>query len=433
MQGWPLSSDLLKEGIALQPALAAAPVDRRSVVSLFSRLRTADGQSNPLPLYAELRAMGDIVPAPWGGHLVTSFGLSHQLLRSRSWRVPDRGWRARQVDAARWSANASRQMGGTMPMLNPPHHTRVRRLVGNVFDRNSLTGMRTSVEQTTDRLLDRFEEELRHGPADFCALVSEELPVITIGEWLQIPPADYALLRSLTHDQVYTQELFPTPSQLSLSDESSRQLHEYFTSLVNERRRNPGDDPVSLWLRAWDMQEPDREAADKDVYFLTLFMVLAALETTAHVLSGMVRLLLEHPRQLNWLRVHPEQIPDAIEETLRHDPPIHMISRVAPEDTELAGVTVRKNEMVQIMVGAAHHDPDHFASPGVFDISRRASHLSFGGGIHYCLGNALARLEAECLLTGLLERLPGLRISAPPVWEPRVAFRRLITLPVVRV
>ncbi|WP_406204968.1 cytochrome P450 [Streptomyces decoyicus] len=433
MQGWPLSSDLLKEGIALQPALAAAPVDRRSVVSLFSRLRTADGQSNPLPLYAKLRAMGDIVPAPWGGHLVTSFGLSHQLLRSRSWRVPDRGWRARQVDAARWSASASRQMGGTMPMLNQPHHTRVRRLVGNVFDRRSLAEMRTSVEQTTDRLLDRFEEELRHGPADFCARVSEELPVITIGEWLQIPPADYALLRSLTHDQVYTQELFPTPSQLSLSDESSRQLHEYFTSLVKERRRNPGDDPVSSWLRAWDMQEPDREAADEDVYFLTLFMVLAALETTAHVLSSMVRLLLEHPRQLNWLRVHPEQIPDAIEETLRHDPPIHMISRVAPEDTELAGVTVRKNEMVQIMVGAAHHDPDHFASPEVFDISRRASHLSFGGGIHYCLGNALARLEAECLLTALLERLPGLRISAPPVWEPRVAFRRLITLPVVRV
>lgn len=93
----------------------------------------------------------------------------------------------------------------------------------------------------------------------------------------------------------------------------------------------------------------------------------------------MVRLLLEHPRQLNWLRLHPEQIPDAIDEVLRYDAPIHMISRVAPEDTELAGVTVRKNEMVQLMVGAAHHDPDHFASPGDFDISRRASHLSFGG------------------------------------------------------
>ncbi len=324
-------------------------------------------------------------------------------------------------------------MGGTMPMLNPPHHTRVRRSVGNVFDRKSLAEMKTSVEQTTSRLLDRFEEELADGPADFCALVSEELPVTTIGEWLQIPPADYALLRSLTHDQVYTQELFPTPSQLALSDESSRQLRQYFTALVKERRRRPGNDPVSAWIRVWDAQEPDREAADEAVYSLALFMVLAALETTSHVLSSAVRLLLEHPRQLNWLRVHPEQIPDAIDEVLRYDAPIHMISRVAPEDTDIAGVTVRKNEMVQLMVGAAHHDPNHFASPEVFDIRRRAPHLSFGGGIHFCLGNALARMEADCLLTALLERLPGLRISAPPLWEPRVAFRRLITLPVVRV
>ncbi|MFE1177366.1 cytochrome P450 [Streptomyces sp. NPDC058773] len=318
-------------------------------------------------------------------------------------------------------------------MLNAPHHTRVRRSLGNVFDRNSLAGMRASVERTTTRLLDRFETELADGPADFCALVSEELPVITIGEWLQLPSADYSLLRSLTHDQVYTQELFPTPSQLTISDESTRQLREYFTALVSERRRKPGNDPVSSWLRIWDEQEPDREAADEAVYALALFMVLAALETTSHVLSSAVRLLLEHPRQMNWLRVHPEQIPDAIDEALRYDAPIHMISRVAPEDTELAGVTVRKNEMVQLMVGAAHHDPNHYAAPEIFDIRRRAAHLSFGGGIHYCLGNALARMEAECLLTGLLERLPGLRISAPPVWEPRVAFRRLVTLPVVRV
>lgn len=417
----------------MPPALATAAVDRRSVVSLFSRLRTVDGQSNPLPLYAKLRAMGEVVPAPWGGYLATSYGLCHQLLRSRNWRVPDGAWRARQEDAARWSADASRQMGGTLPMLNPPHHTRVRRSLGNVFDRNCVAGMRPSIQRTTRRLLDRFEEQLTTGPADFCALVSEELPVITIGEWLQIPPSDYALLRALTHDQVYTQELFPTPSQLMLSDGSSHQLRQYFTALVSERRRNPGDDPVSSWLRAWDAQEPDREAVDEAVFSLALFMVLAALETTSHVLSSMIRLLLEHPRQLNWLRVHPEQIPDAVDEVLRYDAPIHMISRIAPEDTELAGVTVRKNEMVQLMVGAAHHDPDHFAAPEEFDISRRASHLSFGGGIHYCLGNALARMEADCLLTAMLDRLPGLRIGAPPVWESRVAFRRLVTLPVVRV
>ncbi len=416
----------------MEPALATAPVDRRSVVSLFSRLRTGDGQANPLPWYVQLREMGDIVPAPWGGHLATSYALCHQVLRSRAWRVPDSAWRARQVDAARWKAPASRQMGGTLPMLNPPDHTRMRRSVGNVFDRHSLAQMKGSIERTVNRLLDRLDDELAFGTADFCALVSDELPVITIGEWLQLPRSDYPLLRSLTHDQVFTQELFPTRSQLALSDRATGQLREYFTALIRDRRRNPGTDPVSSWLAVWDDLEPDRAAADEAVFHLALFMVLAALETTAHVLSGAVRLLLEHPRQRDWLRTRPEHIPGAIDEVLRYDAPIHMISRVAPEDTVLAGVTVRENEMVQLMVGAAHHDPRQYADPELFDIRRRSPHLSFGGGIHFCLGNALARMEAECLLTALLQRFPGLRLAGAPLWASRVAFRRLITLPVAR-
>jgi cytochrome P450 len=148
------------------------------------------------------------------------------------------------------------------------------------------------------------------------------------------------------------------------------------------------------------------------------------------VLSGAVRLLLEHPRQLEWLRTRPEHIPGAIDEVLRYDAPIHMISRIAPEDIVLDGVTIRENEMVQLMVGAAHHDHRQYADPELFDIRRRAPHLSFGGGIHFCLGNALARMEAECLLTALLQRLPGLQLAGAPVWASRVAFRRLITLPV---
>ncbi|MFE3771326.1 cytochrome P450 [Streptomyces sp. NPDC057579] len=418
----------------MEPALAAASVDRRSVVALFSRLRSARGQSNPLPFYTELQSMGEMVPAPWGGHLATSYRLCHQVLRSRDWRVPDSGWRASQADAVRWHAPASQQMGATMPMLNPPHHTQMRRPLGNVFDRTALQQMERSVEQNAERLVDTFFEQLNDGTADFCALVGDELPVITIGEWLGLPSADFPLLRSLTHDQVHTQELFPTPSQLAISDSATRNLRKYFTDLIRERRKAPGDDPVSRWLRTWDEFEPDQDAADEAVYALALFMLLAALETTSHLLTTMMWLLLEHPRQVDWLRVNPEHIPGAIDETLRYDAPIHMISRIAPEDTELAGVPVREGEMVQLMVGAAHHDPEQYAAPEVFDVRRRAPHLSFGGGIHYCLGNALARMEATCVLTSLLRRLPvqGLRVAGTPTWAPRVAFRRLMELPVVR-
>ncbi|MFE7317983.1 cytochrome P450 [Streptomyces sp. NPDC057555] len=366
--------------------------------------------------------------------MATSYRLCHQVLRSRDWRVPDLAWRESQTDAARWHAPASRQMGATMPMLNPPHHTQVRRPLGNVFDRNSLEEMRHSVEKNTERLMDRFIDELRDGPADFCALVGDELPVMTIGEWLGLPSADYPLLRSLTHDQVHTQELFPSPSQLAISDAATARLREYFTDLIRERRKSPGDDPVSSWLRMWDEFEADQEAADEAVYALALFMVLAALETTSHLLTTMGWLLLSHPEQLAWLRANPELMPGAIDETLRYDAPIHMISRIAPEDTELAGVPVPKGEMVQLMVGAAHHDPEQYVAPEVFDIRRKTAHLSFGGGIHYCLGNALARMEAECVFTSLLRRLPTeeLHVAGTPTWQPRVAFRRLGELPVVR-
>ncbi|UQA91015.1 cytochrome P450 [Streptomyces halobius] len=412
----------------MQPALASPIVDRRAVISLFSRLRTASGQANPLPVYAELRSMGDVVPAPWGGYLITSYGLCDQVLRDKAWQVPDSAWRARQGDGTRWGARSSREMSRTMPALNGAQHTRVRRSVGNMFDRKTLPLLKISIGKTVEELLDRLTVELRNGEADFSAIVSEELPMSAIGGWLHLPSADYPLLRSLAHDQVFTQELLPSASQLARSDAATDQLEAYFRALVQERRRSPGDDPVSHWLRTWDELESDREAADEAVYLLALLVFLAAPETTSALLSTMMWLLLEHPLQMGWLRAHPQHIPEAVEEVLRYDSPNHVISRIAPADTTLAGVPIEKDRMVHLMVGAANHDPAHHIDPHIFDVRRKAGHLSFSGGIHYCLGAQLARLEATTLLTGVLRRLPGLSVSAAPVWAPRVGFRRIMEL-----
>lgn len=410
---------------------AIAPsTDRRAVAALISRLRTAAGQRDPYPYYAELRAMGDIIPAPWGGHLITSFGLADRLLRSRDWHVPDARWRASQGEATRWSAASSQEMSKTLPALNPPDHTRVRRVTGSRLDRRSLERLRYPVADITNGLLDRFAEHLTGGEADFVALVAEELPVITIGRWLGLPPADYPLLRELTHDQVFAQELLPSASQLALSDAATAQLRDYFTALVRERRATPGADPVSAWIRAWDETEPDQDAADEAVYHTTLFVLLAALETTSTLLATTIRLLLEHPRQWGWLRGHPEQVPAAVEEALRYDAPTHIVSRIARKDLTVAGVDIRADQMVHLMIGAANRDPAHHLAPDIFDVRRKAAHLSFSGGIHYCLGAPLARLEATTLLTALLERFPALSLAREPQWAPRVAFRRMLTLPV---
>ncbi|MEU1403217.1 cytochrome P450 [Streptomyces sp. NPDC005728] len=405
------------------------PVDRRFAVSLFSRLRTAKGQANPFPIYAELRSRGGVVAAPWGGHVVTGFDLCDQVLRSRHWLEPDARWREQQGDGTRWTAPSSREMSRTLPALNPPDHTLVRRSAG-MFDRTSLEQLRGTVVRTTSRLLDSLAERLHEGEADFNALVAEELPVATIGHWLGLPSADFRRLRDLTHDQVFTQELLPSASQLARSDAATAQLRTYFMDLVRARRARPGDDPVSRWIAVWDELEGDHDKADEAVYFLALFVLLAALETTSTLLSQMTLLLLEHPSQWHWLAVHPDLVPAAVEESLRYDPPTHVISRVASRDGLLGGVEVLKDEMVHLMVGAANRDPAKHEDPELFNLHRKPAHLAFSGGIHYCLGAPLARMEAQILLHQLVRRFPRLTLVRRPTWAPRVAFRRLLNLDV---
>ncbi|MDT0306538.1 cytochrome P450 [Streptomyces sp. DSM 44917] len=307
--------------------------------------------------------------------------------------------------------------------------------MGNVFDRRTLGDLRGHVTRITERLLDRLQEHLRDaGEADFSALVSEELTIAAMGQWIGIPEADQPTVRSLSHTHLYSQELLPSPSQLSAADVGALGMRDYFTGLVRDRRAHPGDDVVSGWLRAWDELEPDREAADEAVYYLTMFIVGAALETTSTLLSNLVLVLDQHPDQRNWLREHPEQVPQAVEEVLRWDAPVHVTTRVAGEDTELAGVRIRKDEIVHALIASANHDPARFDAPEVFDIARAGrglTHLAFGGGVHYCLGAGMARLQAGVLLEALLRRFPALRVSKPPEWEPRVAFRRLSALHVV--
>ncbi|WP_245996983.1 cytochrome P450 [Streptomyces armeniacus] len=372
--------------------------------------------------------MGDIVPAPWGGHVVTSFGLCEHILRSRDWLVPDARWRQQQGAATRWTAASSREMAQTLPSLNPPEHTHVRKATAAMFDRRSLRALQHVVEKSTETLTGRLSERLHSREADLHTAVSEELPVTVIGKWLGLPPADYARLRELTHEQVFAQELLPSASQLARSDAATEQLRDYFTTLIRQRRARPGSDPVSACLRAWDALEPDREAADKAVHRVVFFVLLAALETTATLLTHSVLHLLQHPRQWHWLRAHPDQVPAAVEESLRFDPPTHVISRIAGPGAAIDGVGVEAGSMVHLLVGAANRDPAQHLEPDTFDVTRRATHLSFSAGMHYCLGASLARQEAVTLVTALLDRFPRLRLARAPEWAPRVAFRRPLTL-----
>lgn len=407
-------------------------VDHRRAAPLFSRLRKEAGQAEPFSIYRRMREMGEVFAAPWGGHVVTSYDLCDKVLRNRhDFLEADSAWRERQGPESRWTGPSSVGMGKVMNALNGERHTQVRRAAGGMFDRSTLERMQRPVGAITDRLLDRLAERITEGEVNFHALVSEQLPAATIGHWLGLPPTDYALLCELTHRMEPTQELLPSRSQLADADEAFGMMRAYCLNLVAERRARPGADPVSQWIATWDAVEPNREAADENVFDLTMFVIVAALETTAAMLSQLVLHLLEHPAQWDWLTHHPEDVPGAVEEALRYDPSIHLVTRIAARDTEIAGRPVRTDETVHVMLAAANRDPARFEDPDSFNIHRHiASHLSFGVGIHYCMGAPLARCEGQTLLRALLERFPRLTLARPPEWGARVVFRLPRNLPV---
>lgn len=407
--------------------------DRRAVISLLRRLRSEEGHANPLPVWEELRALGDVVRAPWGGYFVTGYEACSQVLRGRNWLVPDFAWQERQPDPGRWQAPATREMTRTLIRLNAPTHTCQRRALGNPFDRTTLESMRPGIAALAASLLDDLAERLRtDGEADFVRTVSEQLPVRTVGEWLGIPAGDFAHILDFTHRQVYAQELLPTKSELAVSAQATLEMRAYFTELIRQRRARPGNDVLTGWIHYWDAQYPgDRATADQVVYDLTMFITIASLETTAVLLTNAVWLLTQDPSRAAWLRAHPQHIDDAVEETLRYDPPVWLNSRIAADDTVLAGTPIAKDTTVHVLYGAAAHDPRRNPDPHLFDIRRGGGHLTFGGGAHYCLGAALARLEARELLTQVLKRFPTLRPTAPPAYDTsRVVFRRITSLKV---
>ncbi|MGW5332587.1 cytochrome P450 [Streptomyces bauhiniae] len=408
--------------------------DRRAVISLLRRLRSPEGQNNPQPVWQELRALGDVIPAPWaGGYFATGFEVCNQILRGRYWLTPDFAWQERQPDATRWHAPATQEMSRTLSRLNAPAHTCQRRALGNLFDRNSLDAMAPGISAQAARLVDALDDRIRrHGDADLVPTVSEQLPIHTVGDWLGIPAEHYPRILDFTHRQVHAQELLPTRSELAISAEATLDMRAFFTELIRGRRAEPGDDVLTGWIHHWDAQHPDdRDAADRLLYDLTMFITIASLETTATLLSNAVWLLTQGTRW-QWLRRHPEHIDAAIDEVLRYDSPIHLNSRVAATDTVLAGVPIARDETVHVLYGAANHDPRRNPEPEVFDILRRGGHLTFGGGVHYCLGAALARLEARLLLEALLDRFETLRPLSAPTYAPRMVFRRVTALKVTR-
>ncbi|MFF7354685.1 MULTISPECIES: cytochrome P450 family protein [Streptomyces] len=306
--------------------------------------------------------------------------------------------------------------------MDPPDHTRIRRLVGRAFTPRRVQRLREPIRRTADRLLDALGP---HGSTDLVASYAAPLPITVICDLLGIPEGDRLDFRQWTDSLTA-----PDPARPHATKEAMAAMLDFLTRLLGAKRRAPADDLLSDLIAVRD--EGDRLGED-ELMSLAFLILFAGYENTVQLIGNAVLALLRHPDQLAALREDPARLPAAVEEFARYEGPMLLAMRRFPvEDVTIAGVTIPAGETVWVSLSAADRDPDRFPDPDRLDLSRDATgQLALGHGIHYCLGAPLARAETEIALAALLERLPELALADGEVtWRRSMRARGLRALPV---
>jgi P450-derived glycosyltransferase activator len=365
---------------------------RRDPMSL---LHLRAGRDNPYAIYDRLRRAGTLVPTRIGNWVTTSHQLCNTVLRDRRFGV--RGAEMTGTDAVD-------EFDMSFLDRDPPDHTRLRRLAQPAFSPRQMAGYRPRIEQVVDGLLDRAAAA---DDFDLVSAYAAPLPIAVITDLLGVPDADadrfsrYGAVIGSALDGIHS---LRHAARLQAANDELRDLFEELFAL---RRREPADDIVSRLVAAQGDQIMPHEMLP-----MCVLLLVAGFETTVNLVGNAVNALLEHPAQWEALCADPAGLAAAaVEETLRWDPPVQRTARCALEDVELDGRTVRRGQFVITLIGAANRDPAVYADPDRFDIGRdqTADHLAFSSGIHYCVGQPLARLEATIALQRLASRMPGLR------------------------
>ncbi|MFE3186585.1 cytochrome P450 [Streptomyces violascens] len=401
------------------------------------RPQDADFVANPYPGYAELRAAGRVHHyAPTNQWLVPHHADVSTLLRDRrlgrsyQHRFTHEEFGRTPPPAAHEPFHTLNDHG--MLDLEPPDHTRIRRLVSQAFTPRTVERLAPTVHRLAERLVDDF---CAAGGGDLLAQVAEPLPVAVIAEMLGIPEADRPLLRPWSAAICGMYELNPGEETAAHAVRASVEFSSYLRELIAARRHNPGDDLVSALIAAYDDESGGRAAArltEQEMISTCVLLLNAGHEATVNTTANGWWALLRNPSQLAALRAAPDtQLPTAIDELMRYDTPLQLFERWVLEDIEFAGQKLPRGSEVALLFGSANRDPARFADPDTLDLTRADNpHISFGAGIHYCLGAPLARLELLASFGQLLKKAPRLRLAAEPEWGPGFVIRGLTRLQV---
>ncbi len=307
--------------------------------------------------------------------------------------------------------------------LEPPEHTRLRALVNRAFLARVVERLRPRIEKVAHECIDRFEAS---GEIDLLEHFATPLPVVVIAEMLGVPPEIGPQLVTWSHDMVAIYQARRDEVLERRAAHATLEFSAYVRDQLQAKRREPGEDLISALLSA---REDGQYLSEDELVSTTILLLNAGHEATVHAIGNGVHALLHERVDARAIFSDPARAPAAVEEVLRFDAPLHLFTRFCLEDAEVAGVRLRRGETIGLLLGAANRDPARFEDPARFDPARKPNpHVSFGAGIHFCVGAPLARLELQSALRVLFERLPGLRMSEPARYRDTYHFHGLEAL-----
>jgi cytochrome P450 len=382
---------------------------------------------NPYPRYERLRTTDPVHLTPLGVFVASRHAEASLVLRDKRFGKEHVERTIRRYGPKIMEEPAFRSLSHMMLQQDPPDHTRLRGLVVKAFTARRVEDMRPRIQQIVDATLDRI---IPQGKMDLIEDFAFRLPVTIICDMLGIPEEHREVFYTNSRDGGRLLDPVPlTPDEIKQGNAGNAMAAMYFQQMFELRRKTPGDDLITQLVQA---EEDGHKLSNEELTANIILLFGAGHETTVNLIGNGLLALHRNPDQLALLKAKPELITNAIEEFLRYDSSVQLTGRVALEDVKVGATDVAKGEGVLCLLGAANRDPAVYPDPDRLDIARpNIRPLSFGGGIHYCLGAQLARIEGEIAIATLLRRLPGLRLDDPehPDWRQTFVLRGLNTLP----
>lgn len=424
----------------------------------LSNLHRDEIRANPYPFYELLRAQD---PIHWdeemGFWVLTRYADIDALYTDQRFSRAQglmRGFERLSKAEQQIAGPVYHSFSKTVFYADPPYHTHLRGLMNNAFTPRRVEQLRPTIKKMVDDLLDAVQPQ---GGMDIVHDLAYPLPVMVIAELLGLPASDRARFKKWSDDlfAILGTVRHKSPDLLERAAHSLEEMTDYVRSLSQKRRENPREDLLSALLSVTGEEDvsacphhvttpqPSGELVreqkasagltEEELVANINILLSTGHETTTHLIGNGVLALLQHPHQTQKISSQPALLTPAIEEMLRYDNPVQITYRSALQDAEMNGRLIRKGDLVNTVIGSANRDPERFKNPDTFDITRNdGRHLSFGLGIHFCIGASLVRLEAEIAFGAILRRFPDLQLATDRLeWQEHPIFRGLKSLPVV--